>query len=608
MRNEPRLINAARVLADLTAVVAAFAAAFAFYRWLIVNGVLPGRSMPDVVTYAPLCAAYALAFVFCSWRIGLYPPIASVLNLWETRAVFRAVAISVSFFLAAIFLLKLEGSSRIVILVALTLVAPLVLIERRVFAAYLRYRRGSGSMGEQVVIVGCGETGRLLMKKVLDAPHLGYALVGFLDPDLPIGTPVTCTTNQATLSTATRKVLGRPDDLEAISGNQRVDQILVDESRLSTEQSRRVLDEAARLGIRVGVVPNFMQRHADEFYLEDLSAIPVLRPHNRHRGNRFRRTKRAMDVAGAAVLLFVTAPVFLLSMILIRMGSEGPVFFKHQRIGLLGRPFDILKFRTMYVTVDPYALSPEGDNDRRITGFGRVLRSTGLDELPQLINVLLGDMSLVGPRPEMPFIVEGYDARERRRLQVKPGITGLWQLSPDRHQQIHENLEYDLYYINHVSPFLDGLILVETLFVTMEIALLKLFGRERAVDEGPATVPLPAEATAANPYVLVALDQRIAHTGDLRWKQGLKLALGMSEPYPVKFLATVSNQPRARAVISRARGGHTNGSRIDCVPVAGPRDVQSFVDRAALVVTDLPNVASWAEERGKRLLTVGPEA
>ena len=121
------------------------------------------------------------------------------------------------------------------------------------------------------------------------------------------------------------------------------------------------------------------------------------------------------------------------------------------------------KFRTMYRDAPQYSYSPGAGEDPRITPVGRFLRRTSLDELPQLVNVLLGHMSLVGPRPEMPFIVEQYTPLQRRRLTVKPGITGLWQLSADRAFLIHENIEYDLYYVRHRSLFMDVAILLHTL-------------------------------------------------------------------------------------------------------------------------------------------------
>ena len=127
----------------------------------------------------------------------------------------------------------------------------------------------------------------------------------------------------------------------------------------------------------------------------------------------------------------------------------------------------MFKFRTMYREAPPYAYSPNVSDDDRITKVGRFLRRTSLDELPQLLNVLLGNMSLVGPRPEMPFIVKTYTAFHFQRLQVKPGITGLWQLSGDRNYLIHENVEYDLYYIKNRNFFMDLAILLHTTIFAM---------------------------------------------------------------------------------------------------------------------------------------------
>jgi lipopolysaccharide/colanic/teichoic acid biosynthesis glycosyltransferase len=141
--------------------------------------------------------------------------------------------------------------------------------------------------------------------------------------------------------------------------------------------------------------------------------------------------------------------------------------FRQQRAGKEGQLFQLYKFRTMHADAPAYAKSPTESRDPRITGLGRFLRRSSLDELPQLLNVLKGEMSLVGPRPEMPFLVEGYSARQRQRLQVLPGITGLWQLSADRAFLIHDNIQYDLYYIRHRSFFMDVAILLHTLVFAM---------------------------------------------------------------------------------------------------------------------------------------------
>jgi len=177
--------------------------------------------------------------------------------------------------------------------------------------------------------------------------------------------------------------------------------------------------------------------------------------------------KRALDLTISALLLTLFAPLLALIALLIRMDSPGPALFIQKRVGRNGELFDIYKFRSMYAGSAKYALSPTTSHDPRITRIGRLLRRTSLDELPQLLNVLLGNMSLVGPRPEMPFIVERYNQQQRQRLSVIPGVTGLWQISPHRAYPIHQNIEYDLYYIRNRTFMMDIAILVQTAFFTM---------------------------------------------------------------------------------------------------------------------------------------------
>jgi lipopolysaccharide/colanic/teichoic acid biosynthesis glycosyltransferase len=173
--------------------------------------------------------------------------------------------------------------------------------------------------------------------------------------------------------------------------------------------------------------------------------------------------KRTVDAMLSLFLLILLMPLFALTAAAVKLDSPGPAFFRQQRIGKDGRAFLIWKFRSMYTDAPRYAASPTSNQDQRLTRIGRLIRRLSIDELPQLINVLRGEMSLVGPRPEMPFIVKGYTAVERQRLVVKPGITGLWQVSPGRAFPIHENLQYDLHYIRNQNLMLDGVILIRTI-------------------------------------------------------------------------------------------------------------------------------------------------
>jgi lipopolysaccharide/colanic/teichoic acid biosynthesis glycosyltransferase len=163
------------------------------------------------------------------------------------------------------------------------------------------------------------------------------------------------------------------------------------------------------------------------------------------------------------LLLLFLSPFMIILAVIIIIDSKGPIIFKQSRVGKNGRIFRLYKFRTMYNSSDRYTKKPLNINDSRITGIGRILRQRGLDEIPQLINIIKGEMSLIGPRPEMPFIVESYNKYEKLRLSITPGITGLWQVLAQKEQPIHKNLEYDLYYIRYRCIKLDIWIAFQTI-------------------------------------------------------------------------------------------------------------------------------------------------
>lgn len=176
----------------------------------------------------------------------------------------------------------------------------------------------------------------------------------------------------------------------------------------------------------------------------------------------YNRLKRVMDLIMAIIVGLILLPLMILLAIAIRLTSKGKAIFTHARIGKDGKPFRLYKFRTMKHTTDAHEFSPTSLKDERITTIGKFLRRTSLDELPQLYNVIRGEMSLVGPRPEMEFIVKTYTDLQRARLLVKPGITGMWQLAGRKDLPLHENVEFDLYYIEHRGLMFDLYIILKT--------------------------------------------------------------------------------------------------------------------------------------------------
>ncbi|MGQ9816127.1 MAG: sugar transferase, partial [Candidatus Roseilinea sp.] len=205
----------------------------------------------------------------------------------------------------------------------------------------------------------------------------------------------------------------------------------------------------------------------------DLNGIPLLRLRESPLNGPARVVKRAMDITVSALGLALGAPLMLLIALLIKLDSPGPALIRQQRVGENGRLFGMLKFRTMWATQERESGGAEAQrstgavlhkrrDDPRVTRLGRVLRRFSLDELPQLLNVLKGDMSLVGPRPELPWLVDRYETWQRRRFAVPPGMTGWWQINGRSDRPMHLHVEDDLYYIRNYSLWLDIVILLKT--------------------------------------------------------------------------------------------------------------------------------------------------
>ncbi len=238
--------------------------------------------------------------------------------------------------------------------------------------------------------------------------------------------------------------------------------LVVAVSNLSPEKLTAAAQTAKQAGSEIALVvdPGLEERSRLESIgrggLQLASAVDSIAPLH------YAVAKRTSDLIVSSLLLLLLAPLCFLIAVLIWLDSSGPILFVQKRVGRKGEFFDMYKFRSMHTTAPRYDFSPTRSCDTRITPIGRFLRRTSLDELPQLINVFRGDMSLVGPRPEMPFIVHCYNSRQRQRLQVIPGITGLWQLSADRAFPIHENIQHDLNYIQNRTFFMDIAILVHT--------------------------------------------------------------------------------------------------------------------------------------------------
>jgi len=307
-----------------------------------------------------------------------------------------------------------------------------------------------------VLIVGAGDIGRMILQKINQSPNLGYRPIGFVD-DLPgrrevAGTPV----------------LGRTSQLAAIIREHRVREVIIGLPEAGHEELLDLISQCEQERATVRVFPNLFQIIASEISIDDLNGLPLLTVRDvALRGWRL-AMKRWVDVIGSAVTLVLLSPFMLLVALLVKLDSPGPVFYAQERMGLDARPFPMLKFRSMRADAEretgPVWATPD---DTRKTRLGSFLRRYSLDELPQFVNVLHGDMSLVGPRPERPVFVDQFRQivpRYMDRHKEKAGLTGWAQINGLRGDtSVVERTKYDLWYIENWSLLLDVKIMIKTL-------------------------------------------------------------------------------------------------------------------------------------------------
>ncbi len=452
-------VTAVEMFADLLAAVIAVAFSYAIYQ----NLGLGKHAHYDELSHFAAVFAFAGFFVLMLDRSGAYRHGNSLLRVKETERILRVSAQSVLFVFPVTFFARFHFS-RWLLAIGFVFLPLFVCAEKHALHIIVRLLHSKGYGVRKVVIYGSGETGRRVFSALVRSPKLGLNPVSFVDDDpAKVGTTVFELSYQRRRSA---RVLEGPLT-KGLLDRSGASHVVIAIPSLPRDTFLKAVSEILNANATVSFVPNhFLPSDAPIDYADIdgllLSSIgrSVARPG-------YEILKRVLDVVLSIALLVAVAPLFLVIAILIRHGSRGPVFFVQKRVGRNGRIFDLYKFRTMYVDAAAYHYSPKESDDPRITPVGKFLRRTSLDELPQLFNVIKGEMSLVGPRPEMPFIVENYDARQRQRLHVKPGLTGLWQLSADRAYLIHENLAYDMYYIKNQNLFMDVAILVHTLFFAM---------------------------------------------------------------------------------------------------------------------------------------------
>jgi exopolysaccharide biosynthesis polyprenyl glycosylphosphotransferase len=431
---------------------------------------LPERPVPSFELYfrfSFLVGFLGFAMLHAS---GLYRLRHLSFDIEDFFGVFRAVTFSALIVMVMNFIFRgyitgydVETYSRLIILFSWFLSLVLLSLWRISMALVFKQFRKQGKGLKNVIIIGTDQTARGFCRAIQGNVDFEYRPLGFLSN----GTPVPNDVVEGV------QVMGSVDDLPAIIQREIVNEVVLTCMDMEIEQVAHTIKACERADVQFSMIPGFFEILTRQMKVLEVADIPIFQLEERIFQRWGRLVKRAMDIAVALATLCGLAPVWLLVALVVKLESQGQVIFKHPRVGKGEKVFSMWKFRSMYEDADKRRGEMEDlhgsadvllrvPDDVRVTRAGRILRRFSIDEIPQLYNVLKGEMSLVGPRPHMPSEVAHYKDWQRRKFDVLPGMTGLTQIRGRKDLSLDEMVRLDIYYIENWSPLLDVQILLKT--------------------------------------------------------------------------------------------------------------------------------------------------
>ncbi len=411
----------------------------------------------DVTVYL-----WTIPFVCVLWigifsAKGLYRAKRGISGMGEFREIVRAITFGVVIIMAASFLRKFDYSRLIVVsfwICNIIIIGTL----RAIIRHFQRKLMLKGYGKSSVIVVGTGETARLIIDRMRKGKDLGYEIIGIVDDDESL---------EQNDSVMGLPFLGHTEHLSSLIRKHEAKEVFFAKPNMNHEQILNTVANCEQTAASFRIVSDLFEIVTGKTEINNVADTPIIDLTGPKIGLLRRASKTIMDFCLATVFITVSLPLWAIVSVAIKFDTKGPVLFKQSRVGEKGKVFTIYKFRTMFHNVEAFQHSPTHKEDERITTIGKLLRRASLDEIPQLLNVLKGDMSLVGPRPEMPFLVAQYDRWQRKRLDVKPGITGLWQVLGRKNLPLEQNLQYDFYYIKNRTILMDLVILLKTIKVVI---------------------------------------------------------------------------------------------------------------------------------------------
>ena len=463
--NKQPLANIFRIF-DIIIIIVSF-----YISYALRFGFSGNKILDFTLEFVIFFTSYIIIWLFLSHKFHLYISKRHSSFKDEIFEVVKVVSLTLVISAIPAFYVRDFPLSRLFLIYFWPIQISLLILFRFILRSALKYIRRRGYNFRQVLIVGRNHRAKRIAQKIGDTPEYGLHILGFIDDD----------ENNCKYKRKNEfRLLGNLNDFEKIMRNQVVDEVFITLPIKSYySKIEEIVGICEKSGIEVEIPADLFDVKFAKTNIQKYDDIKFLEYYSSPEMNWKLVIKRLIDLVLSFVTLIFVAPLFLLVWILIKLTSKGPMFFKQKRVGYNGRSFTLLKFRTMVENAEGLKKSLLDKNemdgpvfkikdDPRITKIGHFLRKSSMDELPQLINVFMGDMSLVGPRPPTPDEVIKYKLTDRRRLSMRPGITCIWQVTGRNKVSFDEWMELDKLYIDNWSLWLDTKILIKTLFVVIK--------------------------------------------------------------------------------------------------------------------------------------------
>ncbi len=458
------------------------------------------KGIPPFAAYLRLLIFVWLIWAFVFKRFGLYRAKRGMNRFRESLTVIRANGLAVLLLLAVTYLFREKSVefSRLVFLIFLSLSTVFTISSRMLVRGFLRKLRRKGYNLRYALIVGAEQLAADVAKRLVAHPEYGIELVGCLARDVKLADSnghlrvMPCLSSKPVVSANGSllrikedeedesqfampediPILGSYEDLPRVLSKGRIDQVIIALPLHDSAQMESVVHSIGDSMVDIRIVPDYHRFIQLGSLIEEFDGLPVVSVASTPLSGINRIVKRGMDILLGSLFFFLSFPLLFFFSIAVKLSSRGPIFYKQERVGLDGQKFDIYKFRTMYIDAESKGAKFAVEGDPRVTPLGRFMRKYSIDEVPQLVNVILGQMSLVGPRPERPVFIEEFRRRfpgYMLRHKVQAGLTGWAQVNGWRgNTSIQKRIEHDLHYIENWSLSLDLKILFKTIFHTIK--------------------------------------------------------------------------------------------------------------------------------------------